>query len=66
MVCDLHLTLEAWDESPAILNPGLDGSLHTQAPLSTSGDTYSREGQFFLVYSQVKPHTPKRQNEQNF
>lgn len=60
------MTLEAWHKDPAVLKPGLDGSLHIQALVSTSGDTSAGEDQFFLVYSQVKPYTPKGQNGQNF
>lgn len=63
---DSHLTLEAWDENLAILNSGLYGSLHSQVLLSTSCDTSAREGQFFWVYSQAKPHTLKRQSGQGF
>lgn len=60
------MTLEAWDENLALLHSGLGGSLHSQVLLSASCDTSAREGHFFLVCSQAKPHTPKRQSRQNF
>lgn len=60
------MTLEAWDENLTLLHSGLGGSLHSQVLLSASCDTSAREGHFFLVCSQAKPHTPKRQSRQNF
>lgn len=60
------MTLEAWDENLALLHSGLGDSLHSQVLLSASCDTSARESHFFLVCSQAKPHTPKRQSRQNF
>lgn len=48
------------------MHSGLGGSLHSQVLLSASCDISAREGHFFPVCSQAKPHTPKRQSRQNF